>query len=195
MHIPKLDGVLELTICRSMAAELDEYLRSNVLYWPVTPSNPLGDRMPQLTSGSLLEHLTRAEAALNELSPSQRIELESTRQLHDRVRQAHQTAYFARAVRELNSRLDAWAWYLDDYARHPSDLAAYYPHEIRTRVKVELLVQVLNHNVPAHSRTRLIKLDELLRGAFVAGPFVWDERLESFFPKSPCWWLYGQLRD
>ncbi len=63
MSIPQLDSSTELIISQRMAAELEDYLKSDVLYWHVSEPNPLGSHMPQLTIGALLEALTRAEAS------------------------------------------------------------------------------------------------------------------------------------
>ena len=98
------------------------------------------------------------------------------------------------AEQEAGSRLDAWAWYLDDYARHPADVAAYYPNEVRARFKAELLLQELAPRRRGEAeRRRAASLDERVRASFRAGSFVWDDRLQRFCPPARLWWLYGRL--
>src|SRR5512147_1247189 len=195
MSVPKLDAVTDFTIARTFAAELEAYLKADVLHWPVTHAQPLGDKMPQMTIGGLLEALVRAEAAQDDLTPDQRVELRSIRAEHDRLRADRPVAYGNKAAREINSRLDAWSQYLDDATRKPADVAAYYPHEVRARAKAYLLAQTLGADLPQNLRQRLALLDTRLRPLFKAGDFVWDNRLKSAFPENPCWWLYGHVRD
>jgi hypothetical protein len=195
MHIPKLDGVLDLTICQAMTADLEAYLGSDLLYWPVAQSTPLGARLPQLTIGGLLEHLMRAEAASDDLTSKQDEVLRLTQASLDRIRAAHRAAYTAKALREIDSRLKIWSNYLDDYARQPAEVAAYYPHEVRTRAKLDRLLQELGREVPAAAHQQLERLDNQLRISFVPGAFVWDPRLQAAFPHDRCWWLYGYLPD
>ncbi len=195
MTIPKLDAPTDWTIARCMADELDAYLKSDVLYWAITASNPLGVKMPQLTIGGLLEALVRAEAALADLPPDQQAALPAIRQQHDRIRAARPVAYANKAVREFNSRLDAWTTYLDDAQRKPADVAGYYPHEVRTRAKAYLLAQTLGTDLTMANRARLSRLDARLLPMLQPGAFVWDARLQATFPQDTCWWLYGRLID
>ncbi|HZY42754.1 MAG TPA: hypothetical protein VFF59_12230 [Anaerolineae bacterium] len=195
MTIPKLDAATELIISRTFVDELDDYLKSDVLYWPITRATPLGDKLPQLTIGGLLESIGRAEAAANDLTPDQATELSAIRQQHDRLRDARPAAYTSKAAREFASRLDAWSQYLDDATRKPADVAAYYPHEVRTRAKAHLLAQGLGRDLPAATRARQSRLDARLLPMLQPGAFVWDARLQAAFPHDTCWWLYGHLID
>jgi hypothetical protein len=195
MTIPKLDAPTDWTIARWMTDELEDYLKSDVLYWTIAPDNPLGTKMPQLTIGGLLEALVRAEAAQADLPPDQLTALPAIRQQHDRTRGARPVAYANKAAREFNSRLDAWNTYLDDAQRKPATVTAYYPHEIRARAKAHLLAQSLGRDLPATARARLSRLDARLLPMLQPGAFVWDERLKVFFPHDTCWWLYGHLID
>jgi hypothetical protein len=151
--------------------------------------------MPQLTIGGLLEALVRAEAAQADLTPDQHAALPAIRQQHDRIRDDRPVAYASKAMREFNSRLDAWTTYLDDAQRKPANVTAYYPHEVRARAKAQLLAQALGRDLPAVARARLSRLDARLLPMLQPGAFVWDERLKTAFPQDTCWWLYGRLID
>ncbi len=182
--MPKaIDVEFELTAARAMLAELEAYLKSEVLFWQTAP-NALGDRMPKLTIGGLLEALARAEAAGVK---SMRAELEE-------IKTQHLQRYLARAEKEAGSRLDAWSWYLDDYVRKPAEVADYYANEVRARLKAEMLLGELEPQRGQTERARAAALDERVRAAFVPGAFVWDERLRKFFAPERFWWLYGRLR-
>jgi hypothetical protein len=191
--VPKLDAASEVIICQHFAAELEAYLKSDVMYWPIAAANPLGDQMPRLTIGGLLEALARADAAIGDLAPDWRAALQAAHAAHDRVVDDHHTAYTAKAAREVNSRLDAWSAYLDDAARKPADVAPYYPHEVRSRAKTFLLAQALGKNLATQTQQRVAAVDTRLTAMFEPGAFVWDKRLQSRFPPDQCWWLYGHL--
>lgn len=191
MPIPKLHGETEFIIARAMVDELAAYLKSDVLFWPLAPNNPLGDKMPQLTIGGLLEAQVRAEAAADELSADQRAALNAIKQQHDRIRADQPVAYEQRAVREINSRLNTWATFMDDASRRPNDLA-YYAHEVRTRAKIQLLAQALGAALPAAEKRRINELDARLYEMWEPGAFIWDPRLQGAFPPDSCWWLYGR---
>ncbi|HLF25561.1 MAG TPA: hypothetical protein VJG32_04445 [Anaerolineae bacterium] len=187
--MPKaIDADFEMTVARAMLAELEAYLKADVTYWQTAP-NALGDRMPKLTIGGLLEALIQAQAAGAAEAQSMRATLEL-------IRMQNLDRYLAHAEQETRSRLDAWNWYLDDYARKPGEVADYYPNEVHARLKAELLLNELEPKQRGRpERERAHVLDERLRLAFTPGALVWDERLKPFFPPDRYWWLYGRLPE
>ncbi len=188
MSVPKLDGSTEVIIVQHMLRDLEEYLKSDVLYWHVAEPNPLGSHMPRLTIGALLEALTRAAAAQDELTPDQRQQLSAACTQHDRIRAAHPALYVGKAIHELHSRLDAWRADLDDAGRKTK---VFYAQDARMRAKIYLLEQILGPDVPMEFQRQREQLDRDLYEVFVPGDFVWDPRLRAAFPQDPCWWLYG----
>ncbi len=188
MSVLPLDGKIELAICQRMVADLEAYLKSDVLYWHVTEPNPLGSHMPQLTIGAFLEALVRAAAAYVE-SPA----VTAARAQHDQIRAAHPARYVTKAQHELHSRLDAWeADLLDDMDRKGQTL---YAQDVRVRAKIYLLEEALGEDLPRELKAYREKLDLDLYEIFIPGPFVWDERLKPFFPREHCWWLYGHVLE
>ena len=183
---PPLDGNTELIICQHLVAELEDYLQAEVLYWPVTGANPLGNHMPQLTIGALLEATVRAEAGGAEPQA-----VAAVRAQHDRLRAAQPTLYSRKALHELRSRLTAWQANLQDYAQPKAQPV--YAQDVRVRAKAHLLEQALGTDVPLELQRDRAQLDQQLFTRFVPGDFVWDARLMAFFPRDPCWWLYGHL--
>ncbi len=188
MSVPKLDGSTELIIVQHMLRDLEDYLKSDVLYWHVAEPNPLGSQMPQLTIGALLEALVRAQAGGAETNV-----LATARALHDRIRTAHPARYVSKAVHELHSRLDAWHANLNDESRKTQ---VFYAQDVRVRAKIFLLENALGADVPPEVKKQREQIDLELFEVFVPGEFVWDSRLKPAFPKDPCWWLYGhQLEE
>jgi hypothetical protein len=192
MSIPQLDSSTELIISQRMVAELENYLKSDVLYWPVSEPNPLGSHMPQLTIGALLEALTRADAGRADLPPGQQQELQTVRQQLDRIRAAHPALYAGKAIHELHSRLTAYRANLADAQRKTKGL---YTQDAHVRAKIYLLEQSLGSDMTPELLQQREEIDQELYEVFVPGEFIWDARLQAAFPKKPCWWLYGHLLE
>ena len=187
MSVPKLDGSTELTIAQCMLRDLEEYLKSDVLYWHVAEPNPLGSQMPQLTIGALLEAQVRAEAGGADATART-----AARSQHDRIRAAHPALYVNKAIHELHSRLGAWEANLADDSRKTK---GFYVQDARVRAKIYLLENALGADTPAELQKYREQLDLELYEVFVPGEFIWDARLQAAFPKEPCWWLYGHLLE
>jgi hypothetical protein len=192
MSIPQLDSSTELIISQRMVAELEEYLKSDVLYWHVTDPNPLGSHMPQLTIGALLEALTRAEAGLADLQPGQQKELARVHQQFDQIRAAHPALYVSKAIHELHSRLTACQANLADAQRKTK---GFYAQDAHVRAKIYLLEQALGPDMTPELLQQREQIDLELYEVFVPGEFIWDPRLQAAFPKKTCWWLYGHLLE
>lgn len=187
MSVPKLDGNTELIIAQHMLRDLEEYLKSDALYWHVAEPNPLGSHMPQLTISALLEAEVRAGAGGADATA-----LAEACSQHKRIRAAHPALYVGKAIHELHSRLDAWKANLEDDSRKTK---GDYAQDARVRAKIHLLESALGSDSPNELRQYRAQLDLELYEVFVPGEFIWDVRLQAAFPKDPCWWLYGHLLE
>jgi len=201
MGVKEFDPTADLAACRAMAEEFEAYLKSDVLYWQMDaarpgPRSPLGggDQLPKLTVGGFLERARRLQAA--PLSFAQQAELDKAIRQFEHVRDASRPRYTTRVLHDLRGRLDAWTWFLDDYARRPNDEAPYYPDRARMRLAIELLLDELA-DVPQATelKRRLFALDERLRADWIDGAFVWHPALARAFPRERFWWLYGRLKQ
>ncbi len=183
----------ELTFVREGVAALEDYLASDMVYWPLRPFSTI---FPSLSIGGLLESLRRLEALQSRLPAQARAELEALKTHLERVREVHPARYRQKLERELSSRLDAWAWYLEDYERHPEEVAPSYPAQAHIRLKIELLLEEgerLGFDMES-IRNRVRTLDQTLRRNWEPGPFLWEEALQEVFPRDRFWWLYGRPR-
>jgi hypothetical protein len=160
--------------------ELGDYLLSSELYWPITTR---GYTLPRLTIGGILLSKIRLEAR------EERIE-SLVAQL-DAVRSRWQVAWETKAGREVQARMRLWSNYLADYRHDPERHADAYPHEVRYRVMLDLLLSEMP-SVPAELE-ELSQLDNLLRSNFTNTDFIWDADLRSGFSKETYWFLYGKL--
>jgi hypothetical protein len=190
----EFDPTADLAACQAMAEEFEAYLQSDVLYWQMSATRPGGSQLPKLTIGGFLERARRLQAA--PLTPAQRAALDKAVRQFERERQAHHVRYMMHALHDLRGRLDAWAWFLDDYASRPNDEAPYYPAQARTRLAIALLLNELAGSPDAAElERRLAMLDRRLRANWIGGAFVWHPALAHAFPPDPFWWLYGRLNQ
>lgn len=181
------DPQRELGLLRSTAADLDTYIVSDILFWSPTDAGPFQHRYPQLTLGGLL--LTQAKLRLlgARLSPAEQTCLSEAEQQIAATRSRWRANWEKKAVREIQTRLNAWARTAQE--RNADD----YPSAALQRVMLELLLADVDQGsvAPSH-RARLSTLDTLLSNRFRAGPFVLDADLEPAFPPEAYWFLYGR---
>ena len=193
MRSKEFDPTPDLIACQAMAEEFEAYLESDVLYWQMDTLRPGGDRLPKLTVGGFLERAWRLRAA--SLSPTLRATLDEAMRKFELARDAHRSRYVTRALHDLRGRLDAWAWFLDDYAKRPNEEAPYYPAQAHTRLAIELLLEELAGDSATEFMRRLFALDQRLHADWIDGPFVWHSALVHAFPRERFWWLFGRLKQ
>jgi hypothetical protein len=183
----------DVVLCEAMADELESYLKSNALFWEPNRRRPGGSDLPKLTLGGLLLARQRLETSRPRLTPDQLRALDRAGRELAHHRAQGRTRYQAKLARDLRSRLDAWAWYLDDCQEQGETASVYYPRQVETRVKVDLLLDeaVAVGLEVEEARQRLAALDERLRVDFVPGEFCWVEPLAAGFPAERFWYLWG----
>lgn len=162
--------------------ELERYLLSDELYWPISAR---GYNLPRLTIGGVLLTKQQLEAR------GERIE--SLMAQLDGVRSKWRVAWETKASREFGARMRLWSNYLTDYRQNPEGHADAYPHEVRYRVMLQLLMAEI-HVQPSEQDT-VSRLDGLLRANLTTGEFIWESDLQDGFPREVYWFLYGKLRS
>jgi hypothetical protein len=161
--------------------ELGDYLLSKELYWPI---NTRGFTLPRLTIGGILLAQARLEAY------GERIE-SLVAQL-DGVRVKRRVAWETKAGREVGARMRLWSNYLVDYRHSPYQHADAYPHEVRYRVMLHLLMAELL--APPVEQEALSQQDSVLRAGLIPSDFIWDAGMQAGFPREVYWYLYGKLK-
>jgi hypothetical protein len=175
---------------RIAGEHLDEYVHTEVLFYPI--GSVSGVALPQLTIGAWLETAWRLSARPAALDRAQSAVFEEARASARRVRSLWPALYQHKARREFKSRLDSWAWYLDDLLGKDGPLTAQgsaYASQSHTRFKLELLRQEVSQL--SGELQRLEMGDRRLRLRFVPGPFLWEPDLEAAAPREAYWWLHG----
>lgn len=167
----------DIQFVKEALPQLQEYLLSNELFWPLSGS------LPRLTPGALLLALARLGVSEPSIGQNLGAQVET-------IRARWQTAWNTKAAREISNRIRLWSQYLADYHSAPDQNQDSYRTEVRGRVILELLLA----DVPgAPERSALAELDSALKAHFVTGKFLWDSELEVIFPAKAFWFLYGSL--
>jgi hypothetical protein len=173
--------------------QLESYLLSNEIYWPIGARAPSVDPpFPPLTLGNLL--LARGRLRASTTSPAQGAELNSLERQLEAIRQKWRTAWENKASAEFSARLTLWRNYMAEYRLSPGENHDRYAYEVSRRVLLALLSDEAQE-IPAAEKELLLSLDAMLKGVFKAGPFVWDENLQPCFPEAAYWYLYGKLAE
>ena len=157
--------------------QLQDYLLSNELFWPLSGS------LPRLTPGCIL--LTMARMSVFQPVEAQRLGIQLKV-----VRAKWHSAWEKKVIREIGNRTRLWAQFLSDYKNSPEQNVASYANEVRSRTILQLL---LKEYLVAPEKPDLDQCDSILSSCLVTGAFLWDAELQVVFPADDFWFLYGKL--
>lgn len=188
------DLELSLEIAEAMAAEFEDYLSSDDLYRQLVVKTAVGDQIPKMSAGSLLEilqDLSRA-AETGRLTTGQADRLGELSDTIEQLTRRYASLYHQKLARELKSQIDSWRWFLQDCRDDLSHCREDYPFEVRIRNRIAILVDALGDRTPADQISRLERLDQTLQGVLTPSEFILDRSLQDRYPRDRYWWLYGQ---
>jgi hypothetical protein len=186
----------DTVLCAAMADEMGDYLESKVLFWEPNRRRPGGTGLPKLTFGGLFLALRRLETLRDHLDRDQAETVQRCKRELAIQKSRWSRRYEDKLARELRSRLDAWAWYLDDIRKQGESAIVHYVRQVETRVKADLLMEEagdIRLDVE-ESQARQLALDQRLSTVFSVGEFCWLEQLAPGFPPDRFWYLWGQPR-
>jgi hypothetical protein len=188
-----VDPAFDLEYLQHALEELERYLLSNELFWPVLARPTSGGSFLKLTLGNLLLSRHRLETlhAGRKLSRREETELRNIQDQIEVIRRKWSVAWEEKAGREFRSRFGQWGHVLSDLKKDFEKQAPYYHTEVRLRVLLELLSEY----APEQDGYDLAPLDAFLRGLLTPARFIWPLELERGFPREEYWFLYGDLRD
>src|SRR5271157_3136810 len=166
--------------------ELEDYLLSKELFWPLSGGNDL----PRLTIGELL--LSRVRLQARATLPKAVADLNKMVAALGEVRSKWPAAWEQKAGLEVQTRIALWRNYLTDYQQAPDQQASVYPREVHGRVMLHLLKSEFKHPPPEFEV--LDVLDPLVKAAWLPGVFIWEMDLVQSFPAAEYWFLFGKLR-
>jgi hypothetical protein len=183
-------SMYDLIYLQAGLLDLEGYLLSNELYWPVGAQPPAGQPpYPRVTLGNLLLSHKRLES--QDLDSNQQAEFRRLSERLENSRSQWRVAWGTKARREFSSRLSLWRDFLEDYRRKPQANIDRYDYEVSRRVLLELLLKDAE-GIPPQEIELLSSLDGMLKAVFLPGKFIWEEEQAGGFPKEPYWYLYGR---
>ena len=180
----------DLVVLEMMAGLMDEYLTSDVLFYPASR----GD-LPKVTLGGYLMRQYRL-LQLRDL-----LDMEEQSRLHQAISQ-YNSALDEKVVRfetkahtELEARLRQWQEYLREVKRGVN--IAYYESAVDTRAMIDALVAQLRippYELDEEIPRNLALLDRELSRVWERGEFIWPREWKPAYPREEFWWLYGHPR-
>ncbi|NLF65590.1 MAG: hypothetical protein GX579_13425 [Chloroflexi bacterium] len=181
----------DLVVLEAMAAEMDEYLRRDVLFWPLR-----GSDLPRLTLGGYLMRQHRLLQLRDLLSMAEQERLHAAIKRYHEGQEEKIVRLEKKAHEELEARIRQWREYLNEVKGGSS--VAYYPSAVDTRAMIRALVNQLrispyqlNEEVPS----QIALLDRELSRIWESGDFVWPFDWQPAYPREEYWWLYGRPRE
>lgn len=183
----------ELKILEAMAAEMDDYLRDDNLFWPLGDSS-----MPRLTLGGYLMRQHRLVALRQQLDQADQERLDAAERQFAEALVEKVVAFETKAHEEIRARLRQWHEYLKEL-RDPSMAAGdYYASAVDTRAMLAALLNQLEappYKLDRRVLNELASFDRVLANYWEAGEFVWPEAWSEAYPRQRYWWLYGRPRS
>lgn len=180
----------DLEYLRIGAQEIEDYLLSDELFWPVS-GRPSGGKpfFLKMTIGNLLlsEKRLAALSAARQLLPAEESEFVALQRRLEAVQSKWQVNWGGKASQEYQTRFNQWVRALEELKGDRYQNAPYYRNEVRARVLLELLADY----VPQADWMALQHFDNVLRSIFKPGQFIWQEELAEGFPPEQYWYLYG----
>lgn len=181
----------DLWYVRDGIEELESYLLSDAVYWPVGVTPPAGEPpYPQLTLGWLL--LAYKRAGLGAKTTDQRAELERLSTPLENIHTQWRSAWERKAAQEFHARLKLWLNYLEEYRKAPPENYDRYTYEVSRRVLLQILKPETSQSPPSDTDL-LFGLDKVLKVLLTPGDFIWDQDLIDGFSRQDYWFLYGRL--
>lgn len=181
---------LDLAILQEMAGQMEDYLKSETLFWPMQYSD-----MPKLTLGGFWLRQHRLTALHTLLTADQLAQLATVIKQFETAVSDWVVRTEQRAHTELAARIRQWSEYLRDvHAGKATDIAG-YPAHVETRAIIAALIEQLQqrpYQLDESVSAPILQQDKGLRARWAPGDFVWPPAWQVAYPKPEFWWLYGR---
>lgn len=182
----------DLTILEAMASEMDDYLKSDVLFWQMMKGT-----LPKLTLGGYLMRQHRLLALRDLLDETEQTRLDTAVVRFNDALVEKVVRLEQKAERELGARVRQWGEYLKDLEWERNASVANYRSAVDTRAMIAALIgkmQTAPYRLNARFLNQTKMLDASLRRIWRRGEFVWPESWRPAYPEDEFWWLYGTPR-
>jgi len=182
----------DLAFLQASTPVLEEYLLSDLLYYPVTGlrGRQLSGDTTRLTLGNLLLSQKRLSSVTLPADTSAQFS-DLSRQI-TQIQSQWRSRWNIKIQQEIPNRLMLWKNYLSDWGEGSKSRSGDYPYNVRLRVILELLLKETDELL-VQEKAALRSLDQRLKGKGMPGTFVWDETFTPGFPSDKFWYLYMQF--
>jgi len=181
-------------LAEAMVEEIEPYLLSRELHWPLQLRGPAQGNPTRLSLGALQLTLDELESLRPGFTPGQRARFEDLGSRLERLRENHASAMQRKAQAEQQSRLRLWQAYLTDLAEGTAS-SQDFRREVRNRLMAARLAAWAPSGSAASAMVEASAAqDRRLQAVFRPGRFVLGEHLEKVYPGPEYWYLYGGVR-
>jgi len=175
----------EIDFLVAASAELDDYLSSNVMFWPLRKTRK------QLTPGNLL--LMRKRIRAKEDLEMSNFAIKKAESQIDKILTIRMSAWLKKISEELEVRFRLWKSTLEEYLED-GGIDGTYPAQITNRVLIDLLCEESN-SLRLGLERELSRVDESLKSIINDGKFIWEPEFTDAFPKPKFWYLYQDKEE
>ncbi|HOU41069.1 MAG TPA: hypothetical protein PK829_07355 [Promineifilum sp.] len=182
----------DIAALSAMAAQMAEYLDSDILFWPLGHSS-----LPMLTLGGYLLREHRLLALPQLLTLEQRGQVDAAIFQFNQALSNRIVRFETKAQRELESRLRQWEESVREMEHGTLQRSSNYSTIVETRAMIQAVLDRLDMPPyrPDERSGRLVTLlDTRLRNRWQPGEFVWPAEWQPAYPRDDYWWLYGSPR-
>lgn len=181
-------------LAEAMVEEIEPYLLSRELHWPLHLRRPAQGEPTRLSLGALQLTLDELDSLRPGFTEGQLARFEDLRSRLERLRENHASAMQRKAQAEQQSRLRLWQAFLNDLAEGTAS-SQDFRREVRNRLMAARLAAWAPSGSAASAMVEASAAqDRRLRAVFRPGPFVLDEHLQGVYPGPEYWYLYGAIR-
>ncbi|HET6442995.1 MAG TPA: hypothetical protein VFI27_00300 [candidate division Zixibacteria bacterium] len=183
----------DLEILEAMASEMDQYLQSQALFWPM-----MNGGLPRLTIGGYLMRQHRLTSLRDQLDANDKVRLEAAVGQFNEALVEKIVRFEERAHQEIHARLRQWGEYLKELHDSKLGIGDYYISHVQTRLMITSLIHKLEeqpYELDSRVFEQLAVYDNILRNYWVPGSFIWADEWKPAYPEAEYWWLYGQPRS
>lgn len=178
----------DVDILEAMSAEMDSYLRHEVMFWPMSQGN-----MPRLTLGGFFLRAHRLTTLSTLLSPPEQIRVSLAMAQFNELAKNHVVALEQRLYEEIEVRLRQWQTSLRDWQTQ-APTPSLYATGVEVRAMIAAMLTKLEtppFRPDAQLLARINSLDMALQKRWQSGEFVWPAPWQPAYPKEEYGWLYG----
>jgi hypothetical protein len=178
----------DLAIMATMASEMSDYVRSDVLFWRMSQGN-----MPKLTFGGYLMRQHRLVALRNDLTLAEQDQLRTAMDQFDSATQVWTVRVESRIHQEVDARVRQWGEFLRDLQGGAGSAVASFPTAVEARCMLTHLLDYLyqpGYQVLPRFESEISLMDTRLSNLRKVTDFVWDEAWQPAYPVNRFDYLY-----